>query len=197
MTLFSATVTLLLIMDPLGNIPAFLSVLKTIEDEQRRRRVLLRELFLALLVLLVFLFAGKYVLQGLGLREEAVRIGGGIVLFLISIRMIFPGHGGLMGELPAGEPFLVPLAVPLIAGPSSLAILILLGNSEPERWPTWLAAVLIAWLVTSAVMLASTLLYRLLGQKGLIALERLMGMVLVTLSVQMLLDGVSAYLFPH
>ncbi len=194
MTLVSATLTLLLIMDPLGNIPTFLSVLKTIEDEKRRRRVLLRELGLALLVLLAFLFAGKYVLLWLGLREEAVRIGGGIVLFLIAIRMIFPSSGGVMGELPGGEPFLVPLAVPMIAGPSSLAVLILLGNSEPERWLTWLAALLIAWLVTSTVMLASTYLFRILGQKGLVAVERLMGMVLVTLAVQMLLDGTASYL---
>jgi multiple antibiotic resistance protein len=194
MDILSAGLTLLLIMDPLGNIPLFLSVLKTVENESRRRKILIRELFFALLVLLLFLFAGEYLLQWLNLRQEAVRIAGGIVLFLISLRMIFPSEKGIMGEMPEGEPFFVPLAVPLLAGPSTLAMLILLARSEPERIFEWLAAVLGAWVVTSLIMLSSSKLSKLFGKRGLIAVERLMGMVLVAISVQMLMDGMSTYL---
>ncbi|MDG1487425.1 MAG: YhgN family NAAT transporter [SAR324 cluster bacterium] len=194
MDILSAGLTLLLIMDPLGNIPLFLSVLKTVESESRRRKILIRELFLALLVLLLFLFAGEYLLKWLNLRQEAVSIAGGIVLFLISLRMIFPSEKGIMGEMPEGEPFFVPLAVPLLAGPSTLAMLILLARSQPERIFEWLAAVLGAWAVTSLIMLSSSKLNKLFGKRGLIAVERLMGMVLVAISVQMLMDGISTYL---
>ncbi len=193
MDILSAGLTLLLIMDPLGNIPLFLSVLKTVESESRRRKILIRELFLALLVLLLFLFAGEYLLKWLNLRQEAVSIAGGIVLFLISLRMIFPSEKGIMGEMPEGEPFFVPLAVPLLAGPSTLAMLILLARSQPERIFEWLAAVLGAWAVTSLIMLSSNKLNKLFGKRGLIAVERLMGMVLVAISVQMLMDGISTY----
>ncbi|MED5435516.1 MAG: YhgN family NAAT transporter [SAR324 cluster bacterium] len=194
MDILSAGLTLLLIMDPLGNIPLFLSVLNTVESESRRRKILIRELFLALLVLLLFLFAGEYLLKWLNLRQEAVSIAGGIVLFLISLRMIFPSEKGIMGEIPEGEPFFVPLAIPLLAGPSTLAMLILLARSQPERIFEWLLAVLGAWAVTSLIMLSSTKLNKLLGKRGLIAVERLMGMVLVAISVQMLMDGISTYL---
>ena len=194
MDILSAGLTLLLIMDPLGNIPLFLSVLNTVESESRRRKILIRELFLALLVLLLFLFAGEYLLKWLNLRQEAVSIAGGIVLFLISLRMIFPSEKGIMGEMPEGEPFFVPLAIPLLAGPSTLAMLILLARSQPERIFEWLVAVLGAWAVTSLIMLSSTKLNKLFGKRGLIAVERLMGMVLVAISVQMLMDGISTYL---
>ena len=120
-------------MDPLGNIPLFLSVLKTVDDESHKRQILIRELCFALLVLLIFLFVGQYLLLWLNLRQEAVSIAGGIVLFLISLRMIFPFEKGIMGEMPAVAPFFVPLAVPLLAGPSTLAMLILLPKSQPDR----------------------------------------------------------------
>ena len=194
MDILSVGLTLLLIMDPLGNIPLFLSVLKTVEDDRRRRKILIRELFFALLVLLFFLFVGQHLLQLLNLRQEAVSISGGIVLFLISIRMIFPSEKGVMGDLPDGEPFFVPLAVPLLAGPSTLAMLILLARSQPERIFEWLIAVLGAWSVTSIIMLSSTKLNKLIGKRGLMAVERLMGMVLVAISVQMLMDGISSYM---
>ena len=195
MDLLSATLTLILIMDPLGNIPMFLSILKKIPDENRRRKILIRELLLALLVLLIFLFLGRHLLQWLNLQPQSLRIGGGIVLFLIAIKMIFPPpSGGNMGQFPEGEPLLVPLAVPLLAGPSTLAMLILLSSNAPEKWMSWLLAVILAWLLTSVIMICSGSLLRLLGEKGLVAVERLMGMVLVTLSVQMLLDGFSDYL---
>ena len=194
MDILSAGLTLLLIMDPLGNIPVFLSVLKKVQNESRKRKILIRELAIALIVLLVFLFVGQYFLEWLNLRQEAVHIAGGIVLFLIALRMIFPTENGVMGDLPEGEPFIVPLAVPLLAGPSTLAMLILLARSQPDRIFDWLIAVLGAWGVTSLIMLSSGKLHKLLGMRGLIAVERLMGMVLVAISVQMLLDGITTYL---
>ena len=195
MDLLSATLTLILIMDPLGNIPMFLSILNKIPDENRRRKILIRELLLALLVLVIFLFLGRHLLQWLNLQPQSLRIGGGIVLFLNALKMIFPPpSGGIMGQFPEGEPLLVPLAVPLLAGPSTLAMLILLSSNAPEKWMSWLLAVILAWLLTSVIMICSGSLLRLLGEKGLVAVERLMGMVLVTLSVQMLLDGFSDYL---
>ena len=194
MDLLSATLTLILIMDPLGNIPMFLSILNKIPDENRRRKILIRELLLALLVLLVFLFLGRHLLQWLNLQPQSLRIGGGIVLFLIAIKMIFPHLGEIMGQFPEGESLLVPLAVPLLAGPSTLAMLILLSSNAPEKWMSWLLAVILAWLLTSVIMICSGSLLRLLGEKGLVAVEQLMGMVLVTLSVQMSLDGFSDYL---
>jgi len=194
MDILSAGLTLLLIIDPLGNIPVFLSVLKKVENESRKRKILIRELAIALIVMLVFLFVGQYFLKWLNLRQEAVQIAGGIVLFLIALRMIFPTEKGVMGDLPEGEPFIVPLAVPLLAGPSTLAMLILLARSQPDRIFDWLIAVLGAWGVTSLIMLSSGKLHKLLGMRGLIAVERLMGMVLVAISVQMLLDGITTYL---
>ena len=194
MDILSAGLTLLLIMDPLGNIPVFLSVLKKVENESRKRKILIRELAIALIVLLVFLFVGQYFLQWLNLRQEAVHIAGGIVLFLIALRMIFPTEKGVMGDLPEGEPFIVPLAVPLLAGPSTLAMLILLARSQPDRIFDWLIAVLGAWGVTSLIILSSTSFHKILGNRGLMAVEKLMGMVLVAISVQMLIDGITTYL---
>ena len=157
------------------------------------RKILIRELAIALLVLLVFLFIGLYFLQLLNLNQEAVHIAGGMVLFLIALRMISPTENGIIGDFPEGEPFIVPLAIPLLAGPSTLAMLILLARSQPDRIFDWFIAVIGAWLVTSLIMLSSGKLQKLLGMRGLIAVERLMGMVLVAISVQMLLDGISTY----
>ena len=192
MDLFSAVVTLFLVMDPLGNIPVFLSVLKGVPPE-RRRLVLAREIALAYLVLVLFFLIGEYILRFLGLQQEAVSIAGGIVLFLIALRMIFPGERPLAGEALEGEPFLVPLAIPLIAGPSALATLLLLQRSGASRGGL-LLALTIAWMVSAVLLLSSTFLYRVLRERGLIALERLMGMLLVMVAVQMLLNGLRIFL---
>nr|WP_221301326.1 YhgN family NAAT transporter [Pseudoxanthomonas broegbernensis] len=189
----SAALLLFLILDPLGNVPVFLSVLKPVAPE-RHRRVLVREMLIALAVLMLFLWCGKYALELMHLRQESVSIAGGIVLFLIGIRMVFPRAEGLMGEIPDGEPFIVPLAIPLVAGPSGMAAVMLMGSSEPDRLGEWSLALLLAWGVTAAILLAAPFLYRLLGPRALAAVERLMGMLLVAISVQMLLDGLTAYL---
>tara|TARA_R110002072_G_scaffold284396_2_gene448465 strand:- start:63449 stop:64036 length:588 start_codon:yes stop_codon:yes gene_type:complete len=194
METFAAAVTLFLIMDPLGNIPIFLSILARVAPE-RRRRILIRELLIALGLMLVFLFIGPGILHLLGLSREAISIGGGLVLMIIAIRMIFPSRGGVMGEDENdGEPLIVPLAVPLIAGPSVLATLVLLAESGPERSVDWLIAMGGAWLVTAAILLLSQQLYNVLGSRGLKAIERLMGMILISVAVQMLLNGFKSYL---
>ncbi len=193
MTIVSAALLLFLILDPLGNIPVFLSVLKPLTPK-RQRMVLARELLIALLVLMGFLWGGKYALEMMHLRQESVQIAGGIVLFLIGIRMIFPRPEGLMGELPGGEPFIVPLAIPLVAGPSGMAAVMLMGSNEPERLWDWSLALMIAWGATAVILFSATLLYKWLGRSALTALERLMGMLLVAISVQMFLDGIGTYL---
>jgi small neutral amino acid transporter SnatA (MarC family) len=128
------------------------------------------------------------------LRQESVSIAGGIVLFLIGLRMIFPPPEGLLGELPGGEPFIVPMAIPLVAGPSGMAAVMLMGSQEPERMGAWSLALFIAWVATAAILFSATYLYKILGARVLTAIERLMGMVIVAISVQMLLDGLAAYL---
>lgn len=193
MTILSAALLLFLILDPLGNIPVFLSVLKPLPPK-RQRIVLARELLIALVVLMGFLWAGKYALELMHLRQESVAIAGGIVLFLIGIRMIFPRPEGLMGELPGGEPFIVPLAIPLVAGPSGMAAVMLMGSNEPARLWDWSLALLVAWGATAVILFSATLLYKWLGRSALTALERLMGMLLVAISVQMVLDGIGTYL---
>ncbi len=193
MTILSAALLLFLILDPLGNIPVFLSVLRPLPPE-RQRIVLLREMLIALVVLMGFLWGGKYFLEWMHLRQESVQIAGGIVLFLIGIRMIFPRPEGLMGEIPGGEPFIVPLAIPLVAGPSGMAAVMLMGSNEPERLLGWSLALGIAWLGTAVILFSATLVYKWLGMRALTAIERLMGMLLVAISVQMLLDGIGTYL---
>jgi len=192
--MISATVLLFLIMDPLGNLPIFMSVLKHIEPK-RRRAIVIRELLIALLLMLLFLFAGERILAVLNLRSETVSISGGIIMFLIAIKMIFPSQEGGGNGLPAGEePFLVPLAIPLVAGPSILATLMLLSHQYPLQISQLVVALLIAWGLSVIILMQSTLFIRLLGDKGVNALERLMGLLLVMLSTQMFLDGVRAYL---
>jgi multiple antibiotic resistance protein len=189
MDILSAVITLFLVMDPLGNVPLFLSVLKTVPP-QRRRHVLVREILIAYAVLIVFLLLGGSLLRFLGLRPEAVAIAGGIVLFLIALRMIFPDRGSLSGEAIEGEPFVVPLAIPLVAGPSALATLLLLQSAPGATTPALAIAVTVAWGFSAVILLSSTSLYRVLGERGLIAMERLMGMLLVMVAVQMLLNGI-------
>lgn len=194
LTTLSAGILLFLILDPLGNIPLFLTQLRNVAPP-RRRRVMIRELVIALVVLFAFLLGGAWVLRALQLRAESVSIAGGIVLFLIAVKMIFPPRDGdMFGTSAGGEPFIVPLAIPGVAGPSAMAALLLMTNSEPGRTADWSLALFAAWLATSVILLSSTYLFRLLGESVLTALERLTGMLLVALSVQMFLDGVVAYL---
>jgi len=188
--LVSSALLLFLVVDPIGNIPIVLAAMAPVAGA-RRSRVLLREVAFATLLLLLFLFFGKLVLDTLRLSELSLRIAGGVVLFLIALRMIFPTEGGVMGEPIEGEPFIVPLAIPLLAGPSALSAILVLARTAPERTLGWLGALTLAWAASAAILLSSNLFYRLLRRRGLVALERLMGMVLVMLAVQMFLDGLA------
>jgi len=193
MTLLSASLLLFLVLDPFGNIPFFLSALRRV-DEHRQSRVLLRELTIALAVLVFFLFTGRFLLDLLRISEPSLSVAGGIILFLIAVKMIFPGRRGAGDDLFEGEPFVVPLAIPYVAGPSALATVLLIMSREPERWPEWLAAILIAWTGCSVILVVSRVLRRFFGERGLVALERLMGMLLTTIAVQMFLDGIAQFL---
>jgi MarC family membrane protein len=192
MEYLSVAVTLFLIMDPFGNIPIFLPILEKVPPA-RRRKVLVRELLLALVVIVAFVFFGRYAMSFLGLERVAVSVAGGIILFLIGVRMVFPATKGHSDQDFEGEPLLVPLAIPLIAGPSLLAVLLLFSTGDPDRLFDLLLAALIAWAATFIVLFSSTFLIRFFTRRGLVAIERLMGMVLVALAVQLFLDGVSSY----
>lgn len=193
MTLLSAAVLLFFVMDPLGNVPLFLSALKNVEPA-RQRVVILRELVIALVILIAFLFGGRFLLNVLHVSAEALTIAGGVILMLIALRMIFPSSEATLREQVQGEPFIVPLAVPYTAGPSMMATELLFMSREPHRWPVWLGAVVIAWLASAVILYFAAGLRRVLGERGLIAMERLMGMLLITVATEMLLSGIAEYL---
>lgn len=188
----SAAVTLFLVMDPLGNVPIFNSVLSRLEPDVRRK-VVARELLIALAILLGFLFAGNSILSFLGLSQSSLNIAGGVLLFIISLRMIFPPKVDPNDSTEFEDPFIVPLAVPLTAGPSTIAVLLLLSSSKPEQIIDWASALLIAWLCATIILVFSARIMSVIGTKGSRALERLMGMILVILSIQMLLNGIKDF----
>ena len=192
MTLASATVLLFLVIDPFGNVPFFVAALKQV-DAARRRRVVVRELLIAYAVMVIFLFFGQPLLKVLGISGPALTIAGGVILFLIALRMVFPMRGRTSQEDIEGEPFIVPLAIPYVAGPSVLAVELLLMSDEPTRWPVWLAAISIAWAATAVIVLFGSQVAERLGSRGLIAIERLMGMILVAIAIQMFLTGGDSY----
>ncbi|WP_028974104.1 YhgN family NAAT transporter [Spirochaeta cellobiosiphila] len=191
----SAVITLILIMDPFGNIPLFLSILKNF-DPKKKRKIIIREMIIALFILIMFLFFGRYIMNGLHITQPALGLAGGIILFLISIKMIFPSETKKEKESVEQEddPFIVPMAIPMIAGPSCMATLMLMASQYPDRKIDWLIALIIAWAVTLVILVSSAFFNKLLGRRGLRAAERLMGMILTTMSVQMLLNGIDVYL---
>lgn len=193
MDLVSATILLLIIMDPVGNIPIFHALLAHCPRE-RRLRVIARELLIAYLVLVLFLAAGDALLGYLGLKQPALGIAGGVVLFIIALRMVFPETGAGPPLSADEEPFIVPLAVPMVAGPSAVAAVLLLVSREPERLVDWWLAVTLAWALSATILLASGLLMERLGRRTLRALARLMGMLLIMMAVQMLMDALAGYL---
>ena len=186
MTLVALAITLFIVFDPFGNIPVFQTALSRCAPE-RRQAVLIRELLIALAILAFFTLAGNHFLSVLGLKTSALNISGGIILFLIALGMVFPNKS-VMTDNDDEEPFIVPLAIPLFAGPSAISILIL--NSTKIGIPTTLTALAIAWIPATLVLLGSTKIYKILGRKGSRALERLMGLILIMIATQMILDGV-------
>jgi MarC family membrane protein len=191
MTLISATILLFMVLDPFGNIPLFLSVLAVV-PKQKRRRVVMRELLIALLILIAFFFAGPYFLEMLQISAPALRIAGGIILFLIALKMIFGAVEHMFGDTPEGEPLIVPLAVPCVAGPSAVATILLLVGQEPNRWPEWLLSLFLAWISCAVILMGSTKLADFMGRRGLYAIERLMGLLLTAIAIEMLLQGIHA-----
>lgn len=193
MTVFSAATLLFLVMDPFGNIPIFLSILEPY-SAARRLRIIVRELLVALAVLLLFLFAGQFILDALHISGASLTAAGGVILFLIALRMIFPRAGGVMehgGD--DGEPLVVPLAIPLIAGPSAMASVMFIMSSDPSRAGVWAVAVVLAWLLTATVLVLAVRFSRLLGRRGLTAIQRLMGMILTAIAINMMLTGIREF----
>lgn len=192
MTFFSAFLTLFLVMDAIGNVPVFLSLLKHI-DVVRRKKIIFREVLIAYGILSLFLFGGHTILKIFSISTEALGVSGGLILFLIAIKMVFPPEGAPIRNQTLQEPFIVPMAIPFIAGPSTMAVLILMADQHPKSLLLWWGALSLSAAVTAVILLFSSQLLKLLGQKLLAALERLMGMILATLAVQMLLVGIKAY----
>ncbi|MFO1398240.1 MAG: MarC family protein [Burkholderiales bacterium] len=190
--LFSAAILLLLVLDPFGNIPIVVAALARVPRE-RRLRIVLRECLFAFMILLAFMSGGRTFMQWLQLSDASLAIAGGIILFLISLRMVFPTSEGIFGETPDSEPFLVPLAVPSIAGPSALATVMLMVSRDPAHFWTWALALTMAMAATTVVLAASGRLQAWLGDRAVNAFERLMGLVLTALAVEMLLNGVRTF----
>jgi small neutral amino acid transporter SnatA (MarC family) len=192
-TFVSAVVLLLLVADPLGNIPIFVAALRGVPPA-RKPAVILRECLIAFAILLAFMLMGNTFLDVLGLTGVSLQIGGGVILFLIALRMVFPVPEGIFGTSPGGEPFIVPLAIPALAGPSALGTVLLLVSRDPARLLEWIAALTVAMLISAGVLVFSERLQKWFGERALIAVERLMGLVLTAISVEMILKGVRTFI---
>ncbi len=193
MTIYSAALMLILVMDPFGNIPVFISVLSSV-DPEKRSRIILREMLIALGILILFLFFGKYILSGMHISEPALSISGGTILFLIALKMIFPPAIQPQGEFYGDDPVIVPLAMPMVAGPSAMTMVILLSTGNPDRIWMIFASLIIAWSLTALILITAEKTSALLGKKFIIAIERLMGMILTTMAIQMLLTGIEVFI---
>lgn len=192
MNIYTEALMLWLVMDSAGNIPVFAAILSHIPHE-RRKKIIIRESLFALVILFVFFFCGSYILDGMQLSHAALTISGAIILFLIAIKMIFPSDTP-KEQQAYSEPFIVPLAMPLTVGPACITMVMLLRSKYPDHmWESCLT-VFVAWFFTALCLYTGTHLTKFLGAKGLTAIERLMGMLLTTLAVQMLLNGIEQYL---
>jgi len=192
-TFLSALILLLLVLDPLGSLPIFISVMRAVPKE-RRALVAVREIGLAFIVLLTFMFLGDAFLRLMHLSERSLEVAGGVILLIIAIRMIFGGSSeSAYGLEPGREPFVFPLAVPLLAGPSAMASVLLLASREPARMAVWMGALTAAMAVSAVVMLTADRLRRLLGDSMVAAIEKLMGLVLTAVAVEMILAGLKRY----
>ncbi len=193
MSMLSIAFSLFLLMDPIGNIPFYVSFLKGL-DQKRQRVIIIRELVIALFIIIVFNFIGDGLMRFLHVENDTIQIAGGIILFLLCLKMIFPPPHDPNESIPHDtEPFIVPLAVPLIAGPSVLAAVMIYAKQENNSF-IMVGAISIAWLASLIILLASSFLKKILGWKGILALERLMGLVLILISVQMFMNGLSSFM---
>jgi len=190
----SAFVLLLLVLDPFGSLPIFVSVLQGVAPE-RRRRVALREVAIAFAVLLAFMLGGQAFLALMRLSERSLEVAGGVILLIIAIRMIFSGGAEVYAAEAGREPFIFPLAVPLLAGPSAMATVLLLASRQPQQMLTWVGALTLALAVSASALLAAGRIHRWLGPQMVSAIEKLMGLVLTAVAVEMVLAGLKRYFF--
>ena len=188
-SILSTAILLMFILDPFGNVPMLLAILKDV-DEKRKKIIIIRESLFGLVILLMFLFFGESFLNIFHLETAAVTIAGGVIFFIIALKMIFPGEKGNASLFGRDDPFIVPIAIPMIAGPSALATLLIMTKSHADDFGALFLSLMIAWSVSFIVLYSSPLLYKALKSKGLSALEKLMGMLLLMLSVQMFIDGI-------
>jgi MarC family membrane protein len=188
----SAVVLLLLVTDPWGNVPLVPSLVAGCAPE-RRRWVIVRECLIAFVILLAFMFGGHTFLQVMHLSEASLSIAGGVILFLISIRMVFGSPEGIWGDVAKGEPFIVPLAVPFIAGPSALATVMLMATRDPSRIGMWAAAITVTMAIVTVILVFAEKIRVVLGEKAVIAIERLAGLILTAIAVEMLLGGIRSF----
>jgi multiple antibiotic resistance protein len=192
---FGMALSMFFLMDSIGNVPIFIALLKNCPPH-KHRLIIIRELIIALAVILLFYFIGHVFLDALGISDQSLRISGGIILFLISIRMIFPTQDSSIQPALQGDPLIVPLAVPLIAGPAILAAVMIYSAQELPMTYT-LGAIGISWFFTTLILTGAPFLQKILGEKGLVALERLMGLILTLLAIQMFLDGIDGFITCH
>ncbi len=191
---FQAFILLILVTDPFVGVPLFVSALSSVPPE-RRWKVVVRECCIAFLILLLFMFFGRHFLNALQLSDVALRIGGGVILFLIALRMVFPQPGGVFGDIDhSHEPFIVPLAIPALAGPSALATVLLFSSNSKTDVMVHVAALVLVAIVWLLVLLSAERMQRLLGERTMIAFERLMGLILTAMSVEMLLAGLHDFI---
>ena len=190
----SAFILLLLVLDPLGSLPVFIPIMSSVAPE-RRRVVALREVIIAFGVLFAFMFLGDAFLRVMHLSERSLEVAGGVILLMVAIRMIFSHEGGVYGVPEGREPLIFPLAVPLLAGPSAMATVLLLASRQPDRLVEWVAALSCAMAVSGAVLLLCDRIRKLLGDSVVSALEKLMGLVLTAIAVEMVLAGLKRYFF--
>ena len=188
----SSVITLALVMDGFGNIPLFIAALKKVAPE-RRKTVLIRELAIALIIMVAFLFLGKWFLRAFGIHEYSLSIAGGIILFIISVKLVFGGDEEPKNGPKEDEPFVVPLAIPLVAGPAALSMVMITAAQQSNKFIT-LGAVIVASIINSIILMASFPISNLLGKRGLIAIERLTGMILILMSVDMVMGGISTFM---
>jgi MarC family membrane protein len=191
-TFLSAFVLLLLVLDPFGSLPIFISVMRTV-PVQRRTMVAIRESLIAFGVLLLFMLAGQSFLALMRLSERSMEVAGGVILLIIAIRMVFASGGEIYAADGQREPLIFPLAVPLMAGPSALATVLLLASRQPDRLLIWVGALTAAMAVSAIVLLAADRIRKLIGSSMVAALEKLMGLVAAAIAVEMILAGLKRY----
>ncbi len=191
MSLFTVAIVLFLIMDPIGNISSFLKMIEGM-DKKKQNYIIMREMLIALIIMIAFNYIGEVIFSLLQLSETTVRISSGIILFLVALQILFPDLNSIRSNLPKDEPFVIPLAVPLVAGPSLVATIMLYAHMENSQG-LMLSAIFIAWLAACAILMSSRFLSRVIGKNGLLALEKLMGMILILLAIQRFLDGIKVF----